>query len=297
MSYGGRFEMTKDKKIRATTNLTMEPPTLHLAAIYRRVSTDHQDNSLAVQEALNDEYCRRLQLPTVTEPYEDEDVSGSIPFVERSGGKALITRLRHGDVRHLITAKQDRLGRDTLDTIGTIRQIWEMGITPHFTAEGGTFPRTPQNELLFEIKASVAQYERNLIRERTRAVLRHKFERGELTGKVPFGYDCVYTFADGSSLTSSRALNPKELAAHGEVTGKRLSENPAERASIRDIFNLRASGWSLKRIAEYLNAGGSLPKLGGLWQCGNVDSILRSRHAAKVLGGNEWQTELTLKHP
>jgi len=32
------------------------------AAIYRRVSTDHQDNSLQVQETLNDEYCKRLNL-------------------------------------------------------------------------------------------------------------------------------------------------------------------------------------------------------------------------------------------
>ena len=252
-------------------------------AIYRRVSTDHQENSLAVQEALNDEYCRRLQLPPLPEPYEDEYVSGSIPFVERTGGKALIARLQHGDVRNLVTAKQDRLGRDTLDTIATIRKIWDMGITPHFTAEGGAFPRTPQNELLFEIKASVAQYERNLIRERTRAVLRHKFERGELTGKVPFGYDCVYSFADGSRLTSPRALSSKELAAQGEVIEKQLIENTPEQAIIRDIFNFRASDWSLKRIADYLNACGHKTKLGNSWQCGTVDSILRSRHAAKAI--------------
>jgi site-specific DNA recombinase len=253
------------------------------AAIYRRVSTDHQDNSLAVQEALNEEYCRRLQLSALTEPYEDEDVSGSIPFAERTGGKALMARLRHGDVRNIVTAKQDRLGRDTLDTIATIRQIWEMGITPHFTAEGGAFPRTPQNELLFEIKASVAQYERNLIRERTRAVLRHKFERGDLTGKVPFGYDCLYTFADGSTLTSPRALSVQELAAQGGVVGKRLVENPPEQVIIRNIFSLRAAGWSLKRIADQLNGLACTPKLGSRWQSGNVDSILRSRHAAKAL--------------
>jgi DNA invertase Pin-like site-specific DNA recombinase len=224
---------------------------------------------------------RRQRIPALPEPYEDEDVSGSVPFAERTGGRALLARLRHGDVGNLVTAKQDRLGRDTLDTIATIRQIWEMGITPHFTAEGGAFPRTPQNELLFEIKASVAQYERNLIRERTRAVLRHKFERGELTDNVPFGYDCVYTFADGSTFTSAKALNGKELAAHGKVLGKQLIENAAEQAVIRDVFDFRASGWSLKRIADHLNSDGHQTKLGGQWQCGTVDSILRSRHAAK----------------
>src|ERR1051325_10445957 len=221
-------------------------------AIYRRASTDHQENSLAVQEALNDEYCRRLQLPPLPEPYEDEYVSGSIPFVERTGGKALIARLQHGDVRNLVTAKQDRLGRDTLDTIATIRKIWDMGITPHFTAEGGAFPRTPQNELLFEIKASVAQYERNLIRERTRAVLRHKFDLGELAGKLPLVADGPYTFADGAFLLSTKAISPKELTQRGRVVSKVLVDNPAEQATIREMARWRTSGWTLERIAKHL---------------------------------------------
>src|ERR1043166_541190 len=88
-----------------------------LAALYRRVSTDHQDNSLEVQEAMNSEYCKRLGIPTLGQDYTDPDISGSIPFSEREGGKALLARLAFGDVKHLVTAKQDRLGRDTLDTI------------------------------------------------------------------------------------------------------------------------------------------------------------------------------------
>jgi putative DNA-invertase from lambdoid prophage Rac len=275
---------------------TIEPPTsrsaapcspANLAALYRRVSTDHQDNSLAVQETLNAEYCKRLAFASLPDAYEDPDTSGSIPFVERTGGKALLARLQFGDVQHLVTAKQDRLGRDTLDTIATIRRIWDLGITPHFTGEGGAFPRTPQNELLFEIKASVAQYERNLIRDRTCTVLRHKFNRGELTGKVPFGYDCRYTFADGSEFVSSRALSPAELARHGSVTAKRLVDNPTEQFAIRQMRLWRDAGWTLERIARHLNSIGQRPKLGGLWQAGNVDSVLKSRHTARILEHSE----------
>ena len=254
-----------------------------LAAIYRRVSTDHQDNSLQVQETLNDEYCKRLNLPALADDYEDADVSGSIPFLERTGGLALMARLRFGDVKHLVTAKQDRLGRDTLDTIATIRSIWELGITPHFTAEGGAFPRTAQNELLFEIKASVAQYERNLIRDRTRAVMQHKFKQGELTGNVPFGFDCVYTFADGATMVSPRALSPQELARRGKVVSKQLIDNPAEQSIIRTMAKWRADGWTLQRIARELNNSGYQTKLGARWQSGHVDSVLRNRHTAKVL--------------
>jgi DNA invertase Pin-like site-specific DNA recombinase len=253
-----------------------------LAALYRRVSTDHQDNSLEVQEAMNSEYCKRMGIPTLGQDYTDPDISGSIPFIEREGGKALLARLAFGDIKHLVTAKQDRLGRDTLDTIATIRKIWELGITPHFPAEGGAFPRTPQNELLFEIKASVAQYERNLIRDRTRAVMSHKFHRGELTGNVPFGFDCLYTFADGSTVVSPKALNAREL--RGKPISKVLIDNPTEQAVIRSMAQWRAGGWKLERIAEYLNSTGQPTKLGCQWRAGNVLSVLQSRHTAKVLG-------------
>jgi DNA invertase Pin-like site-specific DNA recombinase len=252
------------------------------AALYRRVSTDHQDNSLEVQESLNTEYCKRMGIPVLAQAYEDPDVSGSIPFIERTGGKALLARLLAGDVKHLVTAKQDRLGRDTLDTIATIRTIWDLGITPHFPAEGGAFPRTAQNELLFEIKASVAQYERNLIRDRTRAVMNHKFNRGELTGNVPFGFDCLYTYSDGSTDLSPRALPATNL--RGKVVSKILLDNPAEQATIRAMAHRRAANWTLEQIADDLNVTGVRTKLGCQWQAGNVASVLQSRHTEKILG-------------
>jgi site-specific DNA recombinase len=260
-----------------------------LAAVYRRVSTSHQDNSLELQEHLNTEYTQRLGFRLLD--YADDDVSGSIWFKERAGGNALITRLQRGDVKHLITAKQDRLGRDTLDAIATIRQVWDMGITPHFTAEGGALPRTPQNELLFEIKASVAQYERNLIRDRTRAVMRRKFDQGQLTGNVPFGWDCLYTFADGCTLTSPRALPARELP--GTPVSKQLVDNPAEQATIRLMRAWRDAGWKLEQIADELNRRGLKTKLNCQWQVGNVASVLGSRHTAKLVQASVIEPEPT----
>jgi DNA invertase Pin-like site-specific DNA recombinase len=255
-----------------------------LAILYRRVSTDHQDNSMELQEKLNADYCRRLGLPILDQAYEDPDTSGSIWFNDRTGGNALLVRLQFGDIKHLITAKQDRLGRDTLDTIATIRKIWNLGITPHFPAEGGAFPRTPQNELLFEIKASVAQYERNLIRDRTRAVLRHKFNQGQLTGNVPYGFDCLYTFPDGRTQLSPRALAALELP--GKPVSKQLLDNPAEQQVIRQIQAWRDAGWKLEQIAAELNRRALPTKLGCRWQAGNVASVLTSRHTAKILAAN-----------
>ncbi len=265
------------------------------SAVYRRVSTDHQENSLIVQEAANDEYARRFGFtPTKDIEFADEDVSGSVPMMDRAGGRALLNRLAHGDIKHLVTCKQDRLGRDTIDSIRTVRRLWELGITPHFTTEGGAFPRTPQNELLFEIKASVAQYERNLIRDRVRLTAAHKFQRFELTGKVPFGYDVSYEFADRYQHVSPRALcwgskdTPPEseaqllIHAHGKPTGKPLIDNLAEQHWIRRMADLRKS-MSLKAVADVLNAAGVTTKLGRPWQCGSVDGVLTSRHTARLL--------------
>ena len=149
------------------------------------------------------------------------------------------------------------------------------------------FPRTPQNELLFEIKASVAQYERNLIRSRTQSAMDYKFKHLELTGNVPFGYDCLYTFKDGTSLLTPRSLSTVDLAAHGQaadtVTSKLLQDNALEQDIIRQMSSMRIAGRSLKFIADTLNAAGHFTKLGRAWQCGSVDGVLSSRHTARLL--------------
>jgi DNA invertase Pin-like site-specific DNA recombinase len=137
-----------------------------LAGLYRRVATNRQDNSIEVQQALNTEYRRPLALSALFETYADPSLSGSIPLPDRVGGRTPITRLELGDVKHIVTPKRDRLGHYTLDSNAAIRGTRGLAITPHFTAEGGALPRTPQNELLFRVKASLAQYQRNLIRER-----------------------------------------------------------------------------------------------------------------------------------
>ena len=268
--------------------------------LYRRVSTGHQDNSLDVQEALNDEYHRRLDLPAA-ELFADEDVSGSIPFRERPGGSALLraidsARLAGRPVLHVVTSKQDRLGRDTLDLVTTIRLLWAEGITPHFPAEGGALPRTPQNELLFEIKASVAQYERNLIRDRTTAVLRHKAARGELTGTIPYGFDGQYTFADGHveltavAFASELCAEPTAprlsalTAQHGACQSKQLVDNEQEQSWLSQMAAWRGAGLTLKAIAAQLNASGVPSKHGGEWRFTQVARLLESRATARLLG-------------
>lgn len=259
-----------------------------LTALYRRVSTDHQDGSLEVQERRVLDYCAYKHLASAEDlTFADPDTSGSIPMLDRPGGRALLNRLRYGDVKHLVVAKLDRLGRNTRDFLTTIETLDALGVTLHIADFGGDSISTSGHwgKMILTILSAVAEGELGEIRDRVRKRMAVKFAKFELTGNVPYGYDCEYTFADSRKFLSNRALNPAELKAisPAAVVAKPLVDHPAEQAVIRQMHTWRQAGWSLKRIADWLNTQGHRTKLGREWQCGSVNGVLTSRHTARLL--------------
>lgn len=261
--------------------------------LYGRVSTNKQD--MQRQERMFVDYCQRGALNSVL-TLLDEDTSGSIPFQERAQGGRLFREL--GSCRVVVTTEQDRIGRDTLDIIGTIRALWQLCAIPHFTAEGGPLPRTPENELRMEIKASVAQYERNKIRQRIQTKLDGKRAHGELCGTLSYGWNVRYRFTDGHELlATSQALRAYEeldplIARHGALLSQLLEPNPTEQQWLGQMHLWRQANWSYSRIATELNRLHVPTKTGpgnvisykgvkrlsrGRWQCGNVQKVLNSR--------------------
>jgi len=267
--------------------------------LYGRVSTDKQD--MQRQERMFADYCHRNALnPVLT--LLDEDTSGSIPFREREhGGRLLAEITQHVSLSvnlGVVTTEQDRIGRDTLDIIATIRAIWQLGAVPHFIAEGGALPRSPENELRMEIKASVAQYERNKIRQRIQSKLDGKRAHGELCGTLSFGWNVRYRFTDGHELVlTSHALRAREeldplVAKHGPLVSQLLEPSPTEQEWLLQMSCWRQAGWCYHRIATELNrlnvptktgAGNVINYKGikrlslGRWQCGSVHKLLQSR--------------------
>lgn len=142
----------------------MTNPIDPVAAIYRRVSTDHQDGSLEVQE-----YARYKSLATSEDfTFSDPDTSGSVPLLERDGGRALLNRLKPGDIKHLIVAKLDRLGRNTRDFLTTIETLDSLGVTLHIADFGGDSMSTQGHwgKMILTILAAVAEGELGEIRDR-----------------------------------------------------------------------------------------------------------------------------------
>jgi putative DNA-invertase from lambdoid prophage Rac len=265
--------------------------TCNHAIVYARVSTDGQDTLR--QDRMLTEYCEREQLEIITR-LEDPDTSGSVPFAEREGGAELLAildtanaeRLRFGPIRdddpplfHIVTTEHDRVGRDLIDTVGTIRRFWQGHALPHFTAEGGTFARSPVNELILGTRASTAQFERDLIRQRIRSKMKGKRQAGELCGTIPFGWDAVAT---------------GEQTAKG-VAVRKLVANLPEQEWLFTMARLRQEGRSYHFIARHLNQAGVRPKRAGQlingrvasdqWQPGNVAHVLQNTYTRKLLEG------------
>lgn len=274
------------------------------ALIYGRLSKG--DASLESHEKRNVDYCAYKQF-AIERRFEDEDTSGGIALLERNGGRALFNRLRQGDIRHVVVAKLDRLGRYARDVLKTIETLQEMGVVLHIVDFGGDTISTQghMGKLILTIFAGIAEWERSEIRDRVQKRMDHKFNRGELTGNVPYGFDALYTFADRHEHTSPKALNRDELAplitAHGPVQSKLLVDNPGEQQWVRRIAEMRKT-MNLNQLAQWLNANGVKPKLpagtlikshghniisSGRWSTGNVDSLLKSRHTEKILSNAE----------
>lgn len=138
---------------------------------YARVSTADQSLDLQV-DALREAGCGRI--------YKDQGVSGATS--SRKGLNAALAYMREGDT--LVVWKLDRLGRSTAHLVGLVEQFDKEGKHLHVTADK-IDTSTPAGRMVFTIMSAVAQMERDLTRERTRAGLEAARARGRKGGRKP----------------------------------------------------------------------------------------------------------------
>jgi DNA invertase Pin-like site-specific DNA recombinase len=139
---------------------------------YARVSTAEQN--LALQRDA-------LAMASVgCETVFQDHASGA--KAERSGLADALAYLRRGDV--LVVWKLDRLGRSMAHLINTVRELETRGVGFRSLTEG-VDTTTPGGTLVFHIFGALAQFERDLIRERTSAGLKAAEARGKKGGRKP----------------------------------------------------------------------------------------------------------------
>lgn len=142
---------------------------------YCRVSTTGQTTANQIQEITNAGFA--IQSQRVIE----ETVSGSVPAKERKGFQKLLERIEEGDV--LVVTKLDRLGRNAMDVRSTVETLAAKGIRVHCLALGGVDLTSPAGKMTMAVIASVAEFERDLLVERTQAGLERAKSEGKKLGR------------------------------------------------------------------------------------------------------------------
>lgn len=137
---------------------------------YCRVSTQEQLGSLAAQQAaLEAAGCERIFTDVVSGARADRPGLTHAMDITRPGDQLVVTRL-------------DRLGRSTLDTLRTIRDLDNHGVrivAQDLDLDTGT----PAGRLVVTVLAALAEWERDTLRERTRDGLAHARSQGRVGGR------------------------------------------------------------------------------------------------------------------
>ena len=110
-----------------------------------------------------------------------ETVSGSVPAMERKGFMALLNKLEAADV--LIVTKLDRLGRNAMDVRATVERLASMGVPVHCLALGGADLTSSSGRMTMAVIAAVAEFERDLLVERTQSGLSRAKAQGKVLGR------------------------------------------------------------------------------------------------------------------
>ena len=135
---------------------------------YARVSTDDQDLSLQMDSLLG--------LGITQDDIYTDKVSGA--KTDRPGLGACLAKLQEGDT--LVVWRLDRLGRSMHHLVELIEELRNRGIGFRSVSDGLIDTTSPSGELIFHIFSALAQFERRLIQERTKAGLASARARGRL---------------------------------------------------------------------------------------------------------------------
>lgn len=102
-------------------------------------------------------------------------------MAQREGFTRLLDKMEKGDV--LVVTKLDRLGRDAIDVSTTVAKLEKMGIRVHCLALGGVDLTSSAGKMTMNVINAVAQFERDLLIERTQAGLSRAKAQGKPLGR------------------------------------------------------------------------------------------------------------------
>jgi len=181
---------------------------------YCRVSTSDQTTDNQIQEIASAGF--------MVDPKRvvTETVSGSVAAMERKGFAKLVDRLEAGDI--LIVTKLDRLGRNAMDLRATVERLAAEGVKVHCLALGGVDLTSAAGKMTMAVIAAVAEFERDLLIERTQAGLARAKASGKALGRP-------------QALTDDQQRDIIEKRKQGVSLGALAKEYDVSRAAIQRV--------------------------------------------------------------
>jgi DNA invertase Pin-like site-specific DNA recombinase len=218
---------------------------------YIRVSTDQQVESglgLDAQRFACEQYAKKMGFD-IAELFKDEGFSGSLSLEKRPGMLNAISFLKKGDI--LVVAKRDRLGRDPLVLAMIESGVARKGARIVSAAGEGTDSDDPSSILMRRIIDAFSEYERLVIKARTKAALQTKKKKNQRVGHIPFGY---------------------QLAGDG----MHLEHSAQERTVLHEMQVLKAQGLSLRTIVITMNSKSFFNRGDKRWNHASIHRILKT---------------------
>ena len=128
---------------------------------YSRVSTDDQttDNQFVEIDGAG--------FAVLPENRFADVISGSVPATDRAGWCALMSKVQRGD--GVVVSKIDRLGRDSRDMLDTVDDLTKRGVKVMVIQLGNLDLTSSTGAMMLKMLSAVAEFERDLIRERTKS--------------------------------------------------------------------------------------------------------------------------------
>jgi site-specific DNA recombinase len=155
---------------------------------YRRISTSEQSNwSLSGQGNVNARYAAQYDIEIV-KVFEDDGVSGAT--FNRPGWKALMKALKNREAEFVIVCKYDRLGRNVVEALTYLADIESKNDVRVLSAMEH-FHIDPASPFYFKMRADIlvnADFERRVIRDRTKFGIWNGRSEGRHLSSAPFGY-------------------------------------------------------------------------------------------------------------
>ena len=185
---------------------------------YCRVSTTEQSNENQIAEI------RAAGFAVEPRRVVMETVSGSTAAMERKGFRKLVDRLDWDDV--LIVTKIDRLGRDAIDVRSTVTKLADQKVRVHCLALGGVDLTSAAGKMTMAVISSVAEFERDLLIERTQAGLARARSEGKTLGRPR-----ALTPEQHTEIRTKRAAGTSIGVLAGEMGVSRAAIQRAEKRS------------------------------------------------------------------